>query len=348
MPFTKILCCCCLLLSFSGQCGNLYQVRLKNGDLLSGELQSLTVDKLTLKLSYAGVVQIDRSQVQSYGPLSVAAATAPVAAAVPVPVPEPVPTAPVSTSPVFASAAPATPAKTWSLQLDLSAATRAGSEDSASYSLTERSEYLLGDWRFQLDANYDYETKASARKTHKYSLSPGVDYFYDAALFWRLGLQYDYNYLASDYKNIDASTGPGYAVWRQGPTRLDLVLLLGRKNAYFRDDTAFRLLPDYSSPLQFDTASLEWDFSHKFIAVPLEIFQQGSWLELLNQPFHIFDFERELKSELGLRYALSDRIRVSWSWQYDRTELSLLLPKALRQSLDISDSRHKISIGASF
>ncbi len=345
MPFTKTLCCCCLLLSFSGQCGNLYQVRLKNGDLLTGELQSLAVDKLTLKLPYAGVIQIDRTQVQSHGPLSAPAATTAVADAVPVPT-QAGSASPAPAAAVFAT--PATPAKTWSLQLDLSAATRAGSESSESYSLTERGEYQHSDWRFQLDANYDYETKASARKTHKYSLSPGVDYFYDAALFWRLGLQYDYNYLASDYKNIDASTGPGYAVWRQGPTRLDLVLLLGRKNAYFRDDTAFRLLPDYSSPLQFDTASLEWDFSHKFIALPLEIFQQASWLELLNQPFHIFDFERELKSELGLRYALSDRVRVSWSWQYDRTELSLLLPKALRQSLDISDSRHKISIGASF
>ena len=309
---------------------HLYQVRLKNGDLLSGELKSSSTTELVLHTAYAGDVKIKRSEVQALSPLRqrneqpAAVAVTPKATAV------------------------AAPAKNWSLQLDLSAATRAGKEQAQNYSLTERFEYRRGDWRGNLDAHYDYETKEAARKTHKYEVNPGLDYFYSPQLFWRVNADYSYNYLASDYKNVDLSTGPGYAVWQQGPTRLDLVLLLGHKQAYFREDENFRLLPDFHSPLGYNTASLAWDFSHKWPGTLLEVYSEGDWLELLSQPFSIFDFERELNMETGLRYALTDKIRISWSWQYDRTELTLLLPKSPRASLDLFDSKHKFSIGAAF
>jgi hypothetical protein len=309
---------------------HLYQVRLKNGDLLSGELKSSSTTELVLHTAYAGDVKIKRSEVQALSPLrqrseqQAAVAVATKATAV------------------------AAPAKAWSLQLDLSAATRAGKEQAQNYSLTERFEYRRGDWRGSLDAHYDYETKEAARKTHKYEVNPGLDYFYSPQLFWRVNTDYSYNYLASDYKNIDLSTGPGYAIWQQGPTRLDLILLVGHKLAYFREDETFRLLPDFHSPLGYDTASLAWDFSHKWPGTLLEVYSEGNLLELLSQPFSIFDFERELKMESGLRYALTDKIRISWSWHYERTELTLLLPKQPRTSLDLFDSKQKISIGAAF
>ena len=310
---------------------DLYQVRLKNGDLLSGELKSSSAKELVLHTAYAGDVKIKRSEVQAFSPLrqrNEQSSTATIVAATP--------------------PAAAAPAKPWSLQLDLSAATRAGKEQAQNYSLTERFEYRSGDWRSKFDANYDYETKEAARKTHKYQLNPGLDYFYSPQLFWRVNADYSYNYLASDYKNIDVSTGPGYAVWQQGPTRLDLIVLVGHKLAYFREDETFRLLPDFHSPLGYNTASLAWDFSHKWPGTLLEVYSEGNLLELLSQPFSIFDFERELKMESGLRYALTDKIRISWSWHYERTELTLLLPKQPRTSLDLFDSKQKISIGAAF
>ncbi|WP_430455029.1 DUF481 domain-containing protein [Rheinheimera sp.] len=310
---------------------DLYQVQLKNGDLLSGELKSSSATELVIHTAYAGDVTIKRSEVQAFSPLrqrNEQSSTATIVAATP--------------------PAAAAPAKPWSLQLDLSAATRAGKEQAQNYSLTERFEYRIGDWRSKFDANYDYETKEAARKTHKYQLNPGLDYFYSPQLFWRVNADYSYNYLASDYKNIDASTGPGYAVWQQGPTRLDLILLVGHKLAYFREDETFRVLPDFHSPLGYNTASLAWDFSHKWPGTLLEVYSEGNLLELLSQPFSIFDFERELNIETGLRYALTDKIRISWSWHYDRTELTLLLPKMPRTSLDLFDSKQKISIGAAF
>ncbi len=307
---------------------NLYQVRLKNGDMLSGELKSSSATELLLHTPYAGDVKIKRSEVQALSPLRQSSE----------------PTTAVAAAPK----ATAAPTKAWSLQLDLSAATRAGKEQAKNYSLTERFEYRRGDWRSSLDAHYDYETKEAARKTHKYAVNPGLDYFYSPQLFWRVNADYSYNYLASDYKNVDLSTGPGYAIWQQGPTRLDLILLVGHKQAYFREDETFRLLPDFRSPLGYNTASLAWDFSHKWPGTLLELYSEGDLLELLSQPFSIFDFERELKMESGLRYALTDKIRISWSWHYERTELTLLLPKMPRTSLDLFDSKQKISIGAAF
>ena len=307
---------------------DLYQVRLKNGDLVSGELKSSSAKELVIHTAYAGDVTIKRSEVQAFSPLRQRNGQS-------------------SSAPRVAATTTA-PAKPWSLQLDLSAATRAGKEQAQNYSLTERFEYRRGDWRSKFDANYDYETKEAARKTHKYELNPGLDYFYSPQLFWRVNADYNYNYLASDYKNIDVSTGPGYAVWQQGPTRLDLIVLVGHKLAYFREDETFRLLPDFHSPLGYNTASLAWDFSHKWAGTLLEVYSEGNLLELLSQPFSIFDFERELNIETGLRYALTDKIRISWSWHYDRTELTLLLPKMPRTSLDLFDSKQKISIGAVF
>ena len=333
---------------------NLYQVRLKNGDLLSGELKSSSATELVLHTAYAGTVTINRKEVQALSPLRAAAsvATKSVATAtseLPAESPTAITTGPATAITATSQATKATaPPKFWSLQLDLSAATRNGKEQAENYSLTERFEYRRGDWRSKFDTHYDYETKEAARKTHKYALNPGLDYFYSNQLFWRLDADYSYNYLASDYKNVDLSTGPGYAVWQQGPTRLDLVLLLGHKQAYFREDEAFRLLTDFESPLGYNTASLAWDFSHKWPGTLLEVYSEGNWLELLSQPLSIFDFARELTMETGLRYALTDQIRISWSWHYERTELTLLLPKMPRTSLDLFDSKQKISIGAAF
>jgi len=311
----------------------LYQVKLKNGDLVSGELKSSLATELVIHTPYAGDVKIKRSEVLALSPLGQQNEQ---------------PSTESATTTALQLATNAAPANVWSLQLDFSAASRAGKEQAQSYSLGERFEYRLGDWRSKFDAHYDYETKEAARKTHQYGLNPGLDYFYSPQLFWRLHTEYNYNYLASDYKNIDLSTGPGYAFFQQGPTRLDLILLAGRKQAYFREDDSFRLLPDFHSPLGYNTMSLQWDFSHKWPGTRLEVFSEGAWLELLSQPLAIFDFERELNTESGLRYALTDKIRLSWSWQYDRTELTLLLPKAPRASLDLFDSRHKFSIGATF
>ncbi len=328
---------------------NLYQVRLKNGDLLSGELKSSSTTELVIHTAYAGEVKIKRSEVQALSPLrqknGQPAATIATTATQADTTQQPKAS---TTTATLSTATADAPTKPWSLQLDLSAATRAGKEQAKNYSLTERFEYRVGDWRSQFDALYDYETKEAARKTHKYELNPGLDYFYSPQLFWRVNAGYSYNYLASDYKNVDINSGPGYAVWQQGPTRLDLVLLLGRKQAYFREDETFRLLTDFESPLGYNTASLAWDFSHKWPGTLLEVYSEGNWLELLSQPLSIFDFARELNMETGLRYALTDQIRISWSWQYDRTELTLLLPKMPRTSLDLFDSKQKISIGAAF
>jgi hypothetical protein len=56
----------------------------------------------------------------------------------------------------------------------------------------------------------------------------------------------------------------------------------------------------------------------------------------------------KLNKETGLNYALTDKIRISWSWHYERTELTLLLPKQPRTSLDLFDSKKKISVCAAF
>lgn len=306
------------------------QIQLKNGDKLSGELKHRTTTTVMIQTSYAGLLTINLDEVMAFTPVSQGNEASANTQA--------------QSATVTAGAVPAQ----WSLQLDLSAATRSGKEHAKNYSLTERFSFRQGDWRSSLDAHYDYETKETARKTHKYTLNPGLDYFYSPQLFWRINGDFSYNYLSADYKNIDISTGPGYALWQQGATRLDLMLLVGHKQAYFRDDERFISLPGFRSPLGYNTASLAWDFSQQWAGSHLELFSEGSWLELLSQPLSFFDFERELKIDSGLRYRLTETIRVSWSWHYESTDLTLELPMMSPIPLHVSDSKQKISIGAAF
>ncbi len=71
-------------------------------------------------------------------------------------------------------------------------------------------------------------------------------------------------------------------------------------------------------------------------------------MKLLNQPLPYLDFNYELVSATGLRYRLSDQIRLSWSYDYNLTDLEAYLPRQNKVSFDIKDLRQKLSIGASF
>ena len=71
-------------------------------------------------------------------------------------------------------------------------------------------------------------------------------------------------------------------------------------------------------------------------------------MKLLDQPLQYLSFNYELVSNTGLRYRLSDQIRLSWSYDYNMTDIEVYLPRQQSISFDIKDLRQKLSIGASF
>ncbi len=306
------------------QQANLTVVLLHNGDRLSGTLLQQDPEHLVLQLPYAGIVSIQRQSVQS------------------VQMPQPVPTA-------HAKSDPAQHVFSRHYDLDISASNRHGKQQAESYSVQSSNEWRQAAWRWSIDGKFDYEVKETARKTHQYELNPGLDYFYHESLFARLKLDYSYNYLASDYKNRDWALGPGFSFFRDNDDiRLELMLLLGLKQAYFRGDLFLQGLLSGQDQIDFRFASLEWDHYYRFSQPKFEFYTTGTVLKMLDQPLPLLNFRYELNSTLGLRYWLNQQIRVSWSLEYDRTALDLILPGIPDTPLDVQDVRQKLSVGARF
>lgn len=320
---------CCLLgvicTSLAAQPESQSRLLLHNGDQLTGQILTQTATTVTLLPAYSSAIVIQRVDIQQILPLTASATAHNSAVAKPA---ESVP-------------------RNWSLEVDVSASSRHGKENSNLLNMVSKAEYQQNNWRSALDLHYDYEMKEQAPKTHQYKISPGLDYYLQPRLFWRLTTDYHYNYLAADYKNIDLSTGPGYAVVQQKQTQLDLTLMAGLKRASFRDTEPLRNLLQ-TSALSYHFAAMEWDFKHKFPHLPLEFYSEGNLMKLLNQPLPYLDFNYELVSATGLRYRLSDQIRLSWSYDYNLTDLEAYLPRQNKVSFDIKDLRQKLSIGASF
>lgn len=84
----------------------------------------------------------------------------------------------------------------------------------------------------------------------------------------------------------------------------------GRKRASFRD-TEPRCNRLASTPLSYHFAALKWDPQYQFVHWPLEFYKEGNVMKLLNQPLSYPSFNYELVSNAGLRYRLSDQIRLS-------------------------------------
>lgn len=314
------------------------RLHLKNGDVLTGRLQTQTAATVSLQLPYAGLVSIKRSEILTITDVKVTPATAAASATIKDPL---ITTADTVATTIIAE-------KPWSIELDVSASNRHGQQDSSVLNLVMASEYKHQHWRTSLDGRFDYELKDQARKTHQYDISPGLDYFISPRLFWRGSIDYHYNYLASDYRNLDFSTGPGYAVIQQPKLSLDVIAAVGIKKAYFREDGEVSRFLLFGRELDYKFSSLEWDLKYQLPAWPIEFYSDGNWMHLLNQPIDFLYFDREVTANLGVRYKLSDKLRLSWSYQYNQTDIELRLPGIDKFSLDIKDFRQKLSIGASF
>ena len=181
-------------------------------------------------------------------------------------------------------------------------------------------------WRYSIGAEFDYEIKQNVRKAHKYSINPGLDYFYSEQVFGRAKLDYSYNFLAADYKNIDVSMGPGFSFFKdRDELRLELMALVGVKKAYFRGDEFLLALLGQGESIRFRFASLDYDYQYQLPATALEWYAKGSILKMLDQPIELLDFKYEVHNEMGVRYWLTDKIRLSWSVQHDWTGIDLVL-----------------------
>lgn len=293
------------------------KVTLRNGDVLNMDCQPITSTQQRCQHPVLGNLVLENQQIQS-----------------------------ITAEPVLASPAAPTP---WHVQLDVSANSRRGTKHTNTLTLHSDLKYQTDQWRYSLDTRFDLEDKDGNRKTHKYQLTPAVDWFFTPSWFWRNEIEYQYDFLASDYQNWDLSSGPGWRWWHQdNDNYAETMLSVGLKQAWFRDeDPLYRGLFGDDPVLSYQFIALDWDLQRELFS-QVSVYGKGRWLQLIHQPQSIIDFDYEASNELGVRYQLSDAVRLSWSWYYQRTQLRIVLPNIPEYSMGLNDSRQQLAIGVDY
>lgn len=256
---------------------------------------------------------------------------------------------PAPPSSIHVASTPQKDSELWQLAFDISASKRHGTQDSDSLLLKTNWKFHPNQWRYSVAADYDFETKQGSRKTHKYQLSPALDFFINPQLFVRSQLEFNYDFLANDYQNLDVSAGPGWRWWTKDEDNYaETMLSYGVKKAWFRaEDNAYQGLFQLDPPLTYQFVALDWD-ARRQLWQALSVYAKGRYLKMTSQPVSLLDFNSELDHELGLRYHLTDQIRISYSWGMQRTRLAFQLPNAPAIPLSLLDIHQQLAVGAEF
>ncbi len=302
---------------------------MKNGDRLTGTITQQDKDIVFLNLPYSGQVQLPRAQIdrieqQKLLPVEPAVVVAETEAVV------------IKNQPVR------------HYSVDLTAGKKRSSSSTDNLGFKGSFEQRDDNMRLTFDGKYDYETSNSLKKTHKYLINPGADYFFQPQLFWRNKVDYSQDFIASDYKNTDLSSGVGYSFYDTAELRVEFIALAGLKRTHFKETSGLELFFGDRQKLDFRHVQLEWDLRYLWPGSSFELFSEGSYLKPVNQPVQYIEFEQEINLSSGLHYYLTERIRLSFSVDLDWSKIDVVLPEFEGLSADSRDLHQKLSIGAKF
>lgn len=144
--------------------GHTAVIWMKNGDGLTGTITQQDKDIVFLNLPYSGQVQLPRAQIERIEQQKL------------------LPTAPQVVAETLAVVIKNQPVRHYSVDLT-TGKKRSSSTDNLGFKTAF--EQRDNNMRLTFDGKYDYETSNSLKKTHKYLLNPGADYFFQPQLFWR-------------------------------------------------------------------------------------------------------------------------------------------------------------------
>ncbi|KKL03122.1 DUF481 domain-containing protein [Rheinheimera mesophila] len=303
-------------------------VWMKNGDRLTGAITQQDKDIVFLNLPYSGQVQLPRTQIDRIEQQKLLTAV------------------PELTAEPHSAVVQNQPIRHYSVDLTAGKKRSSSSTDNVGFkgSFEQRDNNL----RLTFDGKYDYETSSSLKKTHKYLLNPGADYFFQPQLFWRNKVDYAQDFLASDYRNIDLSSGLGYSFYDTAELRVELIALAGLKRTHFKETAGLELFLGDRQQLDFRHIQLEWDLRYLWPASRFEVFSEGSYLKPVNQPVQYIEFRQEINLSSGVHYYLTEQIRLSFSVDLDWSKIDVVLPGYQGLSADSRDLHQKLSLGARF
>lgn len=301
---------------------------MKNGDRLTGTITQQDKDIVFLNLPYSGQVPLPRTQIDRIEQHH------------PVDAPD---SEPAATPSVLVKNQPVR-----HYSVDLTAGKKRSSNDTDNLGFKTAFEQRDANLRLTFDAKYDYETSNALKKNHKYLVNPGLDYFFEPQLFWRNKVDYLQDFISSEYKNVDLSSGLGYSFYDTAEVRAELIALAGVKRAFLKETAGLELFIGDRQSIDFRHVQLEWDLRYLWAGSSFELFSEGSYLKPVNQPVNFIKFKQDINISSGLHYYLTERIRLSFSIDFDWSEIDVVLPRGVFVPVDSRDLHQKLSIGAKF
>jgi len=305
---TTALC----LLPFAGAQAD--TVWLKNGDRLTGTIESLDGGKLLLKTAYGGGIKIDFAQVktlQSDTDLVIsdesldhdyrAKLVAADAGSVTLngiergeetnrPVNDQVKLASVNR---VVRPRPFLNEATFKGRVDLSANQKFASTNTKDYTLQLNTELRDGRWRQRFGADYTRSQENDTVSTYNYGGGYTLDYFMSKRAFWQGRLAYRRDFVEDLSRQITVGTGPGYQFWDNALGAFSMSALVNRVNYQYKTDETENAF----------AAGLGWDYVRYFSGKDVELYTRGEVLRSFNSKTNY-----TIDGEIGTRYNLNSMI----------------------------------------
>ncbi|HVK99927.1 MAG TPA: DUF481 domain-containing protein [Dongiaceae bacterium] len=184
-------------------------------------------------------------------------------------------------------------------------------------------------WRHTLKADYEYESEENETTENNYTVEYFIDRFWTRQWFLRAHSRFERNFEEQDLLNREYGGGAGYQFRDdlQGRFSLssELVHFDYRRKEFEPDD----LIP--TRQLKFNALGLSWDFLQNLASTAAELYTNGD----AYRPYSIAA-NYIFYSESGVRYHLSQRVRLSLRVEYDEVRVD---------ELRYVDSRYLFGVG---
>ena len=299
---------------------------LSNGDRLSGKVQLMDGGKLVLKTEYAGEIRIDWdkvAQLQTDDPMLLRAKDLPAdyqarlvaptqagtVAAVPAGEAASVSSNEVALGDIQRIVRPHAFLRDWSFDggvdvaMDATHASSSNQNWSAAVRLSARRDW----WRHALDLDFARKTQDSVVGTYNYNGVYTADRFLSEKLFLRGRLRYGRDHVDNPASQLVFSAGPGYQFWDTELGAFSMSALLAHARYKYQDE----------SRDNFQMAGISWDFRRYLGGKQWQVFTTGEVYRALRS-----EVDYSLKSELGLRYSMTQWMSLYAKVGYNRVEVA--------------------------
>lgn len=305
---------------------------MHNGDRLTGAIQEITDDEVSIKLPYSQTLSVRRDAIKRWR-LDKQEQPKPL----------------TKTGIPLLDGEDEEHAWLWTGTGDMHVKLKENTKKTNNVNIKMATEVANLDWRYSLDGEYIYETSNSITDSHEYKLNPKLDYFFDANWFLRSSINADYDMISTSYLDMDYASGPGYRFWNDKKRRLEIISQLGLERAYFTPEV-WRDSPYFSERIiNYPFVNLGWDYRQPLALwqEKFEVFSKGSYEKFIRQPSPYLTREHSLNGSIGLRYYFNDHLRLSWSSELDWDDAWINVD-GLREDISDKEWRHIITLGASF